>query len=316
MAVPPRPGQQGPRQRLEPLEQPRRLVERQGAERLEPRGRLARVDDRRRRLVPQGLLAARGEPRPRLGGALRVGQLPLAGVAQRQARGRQPRRLHPVRAAPQRPQAARHQPARDPRRLQAPHDRLPALGPGHQRHADRRLVELLGPPARGLPQAPQRGRLEVRARDAAARVRALHRDRAGPGHPAQRAPRRPARPRHGQLRLAPHRPRHPRHPGQRGDVLQHQLQDGAPARVVAGEAQPLQRQPAGERGRAGRQLVQAAHGHPLDPRLQRRAPGPQRRAREPPRRRRARGLEGPGLRGRQRVPRRGSSPRPRRSARR
>ena len=33
------------------------------------------------------------------------------------------------------------------------------------------------------------------------------------------------RPRDRQLRLAPHRPRHPRHPGQRGDVVQHQLQD-------------------------------------------------------------------------------------------
>ena len=196
------------------------------------------------------------------------------------------------------------QPARDPRRLQAPHDRLPALGPRHQRHADRRLVELLGPPARGLPQAPQRGRLEVRARDAAARLRALHRDRAGPRHPAQRAPGRPARPRHRQLRLAPHRPRHPRHPGQRGDLVQHQLQD-ARARACGRPRSPNLynvnlRASAGGRGR---QLVPAAHGHPLDPRLQRRPPDPQRRAREPPRRRRARGLQGPGLRGRQRVPR-------------
>ena len=91
-------------------------------------------------------------------------------------------------------------------------------------------------------------------------------------------------------------------PGNGVTSLQHQLQDGAPARVVARGAQPLQRQPAGERGRARRRLVQAAHGHPLDPRLRRRASDPQRRAREPPRRRRARGLEGPGLRGRQRVP--------------
>ena len=81
-------------------------------------------------------------------------------------------------------------------------------------------------------------------------LRALHRDRAGPRHPAQRAPGRPERPRHGHLRLASDRPRHPRHPGQRGDVVQHQLQDRAPARVVAGDAQPLQRQPEGERGRA------------------------------------------------------------------
>ena len=187
MAVPPRSRRPGAAQRLEPLQQPRRLEDGHGPERVEPRRRLAGLDDRRHRLVPQGLLAARGEQGARVGGALRVGQLPLARVAQRQAGRPQPRRLHPVRVPPQGPQAARHEPAGDPRRLQAPLDRLPALGPRHERRPDGRLVELLGPPARGLPQAPQRGRLEVRAGDAAARLRALHRDRAGARRPAQRA---------------------------------------------------------------------------------------------------------------------------------
>ncbi len=302
MAVPPRSRQQGPRQRLEPLLQPRRLVERHGSERLEPRRRLAGLDDRRRRLVPQGLLAARGEPGARVGGPLRVGQLPLAGVAQRQARGLQPRRLHPVRVPPQRPQAERHQPAGDPRRLQAPLDRLPALGPRHQRRPDRRLVELRRPPARGLPQAPQRRRLEVRAGDAAARVRPLHGDGAGARLAAKRAPGRPERAPDRQLRLAPAQPRHARHPRQRRHLVQHQLQDPASARVVTREPEPLQRQSARQRGRAHGGLVPAAHGHPVDPRLLRRPPDPQRPAREPARRRRPRGLQGAGLRGRQRVP--------------
>ena len=45
------------------------------------------LDERRRRLVPQGLRAARGRQGAGVGGALRVGQLPHAGVAQRQAGG-------------------------------------------------------------------------------------------------------------------------------------------------------------------------------------------------------------------------------------
>ena len=82
-----------------------------------------------------------------------------------------------------------------------------------------------------------------------------------------------------QLRLAPDRPRQPRHLGRRGHLVQHQLQDAAAARVVAGEPQPLQRQPEGERGRPQGQLLPPAHGHPLDPRLPRRPPDPQRPAR-------------------------------------
>ena len=164
----------------------------------------------------------------------------------------QPRRLHPVRVPPQRPQAARHEPAGDPRRLQAPRDRLPALRPRHQRHADRRLVELLGPPARGLPQAPQRRRLEVRARDArCSPARAAPRPCASgstlrnvhAGGQRVRVTR--------QLRLAPHRPRHPRHPRQRGDLVQRPASGCRSPRVWSpAQPEPLQRQPDGERGRA------------------------------------------------------------------
>ena len=196
-------------------------------QRLEPRRRLAGLDDRRHRLVPQGLLAARREPRARVGGALRVGQLPLDGVAQRPARGHQPRRLHPVRVPPQRAQAPRHQPARDPRRLQAPLDRLPALRPRHQRRADRRLVELLGPPARGLPQEARRRGLEVRARDPAARLRELHGDRAGAGDRPQRPRQRAEHPHQRQLRLAAAEPRLARGLRQRRRLVQHDVPDAA-----------------------------------------------------------------------------------------
>ena len=82
LAVPARHRRPGLRQRCT-ASAARRAGRRPGPERVEPRRRLGGVDERRRRLVPQGLLAARRARRARLGGALRVGQLPLARVAQR-----------------------------------------------------------------------------------------------------------------------------------------------------------------------------------------------------------------------------------------
>ena len=66
-----------------------------------------------------------------MGRALRVGQLPLEDLAQRQADRQEPRRLPALRDPPAgRPaQARRRQPPGHPRRLAAQADRLPALGP-------------------------------------------------------------------------------------------------------------------------------------------------------------------------------------------
>ena len=126
------------------------------------------------------------EPRAGLGGALRVGQLPHARVAERQARRREPRRLHPVRVPAEHGQAARHEPARRARRLAPVPDRLPAVGPERRRRAHRRLVELRRHPARGLPAAGRHGRLQERPRAPAARLRGLRLARLGLGRPAQR----------------------------------------------------------------------------------------------------------------------------------
>ena len=88
------------------------------------------VVPRRRRLVSQGLQAAhRGQAA--LGGALRVGQLPLEDLAQRQADRQEPRRLPPLRdpLAGRPAQARRRQSTGHPGRFAAQADRLPALGP-------------------------------------------------------------------------------------------------------------------------------------------------------------------------------------------
>ncbi len=106
-----------------------RLEDRPGPERLERRRPLQRVDGRRDRLVPQGLHAARLRRRAALGAALRVGQLPHDGLAQRRADRPEHRRLHPVRV-PARPlQAHGHEPARRAGGLAPAHARLPARGP-------------------------------------------------------------------------------------------------------------------------------------------------------------------------------------------
>ena len=84
---------------------------------------------RRRRLVSQGLQAAHAASGV-VGRALRVGQLPLEGLAQRQADRQEPRRLPAVRDPPARrpAQARRRQPPGHPRRQPPQADRLPALG--------------------------------------------------------------------------------------------------------------------------------------------------------------------------------------------
>ena len=90
-------------------------------ERLERDRRVRGLDARRRRLVSQGLPPAEQRQALLVGRSLRVGQLPLVGVAQRQAAGLQHRRLPAVRVRDpgQRAQARRDEPARRARRLAA-----------------------------------------------------------------------------------------------------------------------------------------------------------------------------------------------------
>ena len=97
-----------------------------------------------------------------VGRALRVGQLPLEDLAQRQADRQEPRRLPAVRDPPagRAAQARRRQPPGHPGRLAPQADRLPALGPVDRGQADGRLVELRRPAARGLPAQDQRRRLQ------------------------------------------------------------------------------------------------------------------------------------------------------------
>ena len=122
----------------------------------------------------------------RLGAALRVGQLPHAGVAQRRPRGREHRRLHPVRVRAQPPQAQRDEPARRPRRLPPPRPRLPAERPEHRRRPHRRLVELLRHPARGLPQEARHRRLPEGPGAPGDRLRDVRGERPDADQPAQR----------------------------------------------------------------------------------------------------------------------------------
>ena len=84
-----------------------------------------------RRLVSQGLPLPERVESGVVGRALRVGQLPLEDLAQRQADRQQPRRLPAVRDPPARgaDQAPRRQPPGHPRRQPPQADRLPALGP-------------------------------------------------------------------------------------------------------------------------------------------------------------------------------------------
>ena len=81
---------------------------------------------------------------------------------------------------------------------------------------DRRLVELLRHPARGLPAQARHGRLPARPGAPGDRLRHLRRERAGADQPAQRHRRRPAGHDHRQVRRPHARPRQRRASGRTG----------------------------------------------------------------------------------------------------
>ena len=111
---------------------------------------------RRRRLVPQGLPRARRAQGARVGGALRVGQLPLERVAQRASLGDHAGAYIPFEFGL--PNIS----ARGVNRLvirvdnRRPADDFPPRRARRDPGADRRLVELLGAAARGLPRGVDR----------------------------------------------------------------------------------------------------------------------------------------------------------------
>jgi hypothetical protein len=119
---------QGVRQHFERQTLDARLVAGDGAERLERRGRLRGVDARLRRLVPQGLRAAR-QARA-LEWAVRFESVNYRSRVYLNGRESAATPAPTSRSsAPEGPAQARRQPARRARRLAPPADRLPALGP-------------------------------------------------------------------------------------------------------------------------------------------------------------------------------------------
>ena len=180
------------------------------AQRVERGRQLRRLDDGHRRLVSQGLSPARRALADGLARALRVGQLPRAGLAQRPADRPQHRRLPAVgpASAAQRAQAPGDQPARRARRQPPPADRLPAVGPDRLGRSGGRLVELRRPAARGLPAArgPRRHHEPRRAPRTA--VRDVRRERARARRRAQLRRQHDERARHRPLRRACDQPRH------------------------------------------------------------------------------------------------------------
>ncbi|CAA9489727.1 MAG: GH2, partial [uncultured Solirubrobacteraceae bacterium] len=304
VALPPRSRQRRAGPELPAPGRHRRVERDDDPQRVERRGRVARVDARHDRLVPQGLQAAVGQEPVRLHAALRVGQLPLARVDQRQADRHEPRRVHPVRAADPAlgAEPQRHEPARHPRRERPQALRPPAVGLHAHLGADRRLVELRRHAPRGLPAADRPRRLQHRPGAARPAVPHLRRDDALPRHRPQRlqqgsegapdrAVRQPSRPLQALLgRCRPLRHVHRERPRRPAEA------------VVAQGAEPLQRPPRPARRRRPRRLVQAQERHPLGEGHRRQAP-PQRAAGEHPRRQHPRGRPQARLRDQQPDPR-------------
>ena len=85
---------------------------------------------------------------------------------------------------------------------------FPPARPEHRRRADRRLVELLRDPARGLPAQARHGRLPARSGAPGDRLRHVRGEREGPDQPAQRHAQRPAGDGHRQVRRPEAQPRH------------------------------------------------------------------------------------------------------------
>ena len=122
---------------------------------------LERVDGRRDRLVPQGLRAADADAA--LEWAVRFESVNYRTRVWLNGRpiGENTGAYIPFELRLERPQAPRRQPARGARRLAPARPDFPPSRPEHRRRADRRLVELLRHPARGLPAQARHGRLQA-----------------------------------------------------------------------------------------------------------------------------------------------------------
>ena len=123
-----------------------------GPERLEPRRPVQRVDGGRDRLVPQGLRAARAPTRA-LAWAFRFESVNYRAKVWLNGTplGKNTGAYIPFEIVAKALKRNGHEPARGARRLAPQDHRLPARRPQHRRRPDRRLVELLRHPARGLP---------------------------------------------------------------------------------------------------------------------------------------------------------------------
>ena len=173
----------------------------QGPERVEPRRRLERVDDRRDRLVPQGLRAAR-RGLARSTWALRFESVNYRTRVWLNGRpiGENTGAYIPFELRRERPQAPRDEPARGARRLAPARPRLPAGAPEHRRRAR--------PAAGGTTRASSaRSTCASSTRSTSSASRCARRSPAAPareraraGQPAQRHARRPARDGHRQVR--------------------------------------------------------------------------------------------------------------------
>ena len=266
----------------------------EGAERVEPRGRLAGLDDRRRRLVPQGLRSCRRRASA-LEWAVRFESVNYRSRVWLNGKpvGDNTGAYIPFEFRLNGHQAARHEPARHPRRL--PRARRPTSRPrglNADGVADRRLVELL---AASSARSTSSGSTRWTGRPCRCvpRSRAACTSRAGQGRPSRNVngrAERVARHRHAsarrRLNLGTRRPRRQRGRGRSTTTIRMPQ----PRRCGRRRGPYLYHvKLTARRRRAHGQQLPAAHRHPLDPVSATAAWCSTASALQPARRRRARG---------------------------
>ena len=293
--VPPRGShRRGPHAAAAAPGEPRRLGHDDRAERVQ-RGRLLQRElHGQRALVPQGLPPAARVRGIQVGAALRVRQLPRAGVAERQADRLARRRLPAVRAAREERAPPRREPPRRARRQPPPEVRHPAAVPARVGRVRGRMVELQRHPARGLPAA--RRPVRLRAGGVPAEPALPHVRRHGQGAGDRRERQHQGRAGAHQRQLRGQEPALPRAPraGPRRAPLPRPRADPQPAPVEPRAPDALHRPPAAAHiQRAHRAEAPRPHRRPHPPREPPRAHPAELPRREPARREHARGLAQP-----------------------